>query len=131
MPSPEHGPTGPPAQPRRHEQGPVPYHRTARFADEMLARRVYAAVQDTLFATPCDVSAYRFLLNQEPHVAVLGEPPPDDLDERLQSLLAAGEPATLPPEVLAALGERRRQMSRRGPWTEARDVGSGFQIRGG
>ena len=118
MPLPERGPTGPPDQPRRQEYEPVPYHRTARFADELLARRVYAAVQDTLFATPCDVSAYRFLLNQVPHVAVLGAQPPADLDTKLQSLLAAGESATLPHEVLAGLAERRRQMSHRGPWTE-------------
>ena len=118
MPSPEFGPTEPPEPPRRPEAEPVPYHRTARFADEILARRVYVAVQDTLFATPCDVSAYRFLLNQEPHVAVLGSPPPDDLDAQLTELLTAGEPATLPAEVLAALTERRRQMSRRGPWSE-------------
>ena len=90
MPSPERGPGGPDHEPRRDEHDPVPYHRTARFADEIVARRAYAAVQDTLFATSCDVSAYRFLLDQIPHVAVLGSPPPDDLDERLQSLLAVG-----------------------------------------
>ena len=39
-------------------------------------------------------------------------PPPDDLDATLQSLLAAGEPATLPHDVLATLAERRRQMNR-------------------
>ena len=104
MPSLEVGPGGSPDQPRRQEQEPVPYHRTARFADELLARRVYAAVQDTLFATPCDVSAYRFLLNQIPHVAVLGTQPPDDLDTQLQSLLAAGELATL--DLLADVLDR-------------------------
>ena len=118
MPSPERGPGGPPEEPRRDEQDPAPYHRTACFADEIVARRVYVAVQDTLFATPCDVSAFRFLLNQEPHVAVLGTPPPDDLDARLQSFLAAGEPATLPQEVLAALAERRRQIRRGAQWVE-------------
>ena len=118
MPSPERGPGGPSEQPRRPDDEPVPYHRTAHFADELVARRVYAAVQDTLFATPCDVSAYRFLLNQEPHVAVLGAPPPAELDERLRSFLAEGSPATLPPDVLAALAERRRRMSRGRTWME-------------
>ena len=119
MPSPEHGPTGPAEQPRRHEQESVPYHRTARFADEPSAGLAYSAAQRAIFAgPPNDLSAYRFQLNSVYHVAVLGQPPPADLDEQLREILASGEPATLPPEVLAALAERRRQMSRRGGWSE-------------
>ncbi len=118
MPSPERGPGGPPEQPRRPEHEPVPYHRTARFADERTAADVYTALQDTIFSAPCDLSAYRFLLDQAPHVAVLGEAPPAELDAHLEELLAPGEPATLPHSVLQVLSERRRQMSRRGPWSE-------------
>src|SRR5215208_6526169 len=117
MPSPERGPGGPPEQPRRQEDEPVPYHRTARFADEPSAGLAYGAVQETLFdGPPNDLSAYRFQLNQVYYVAVLGEPPPADLDEELARILAVGEPAALPAEVLAALGERRRRMAGRAPW---------------
>jgi hypothetical protein len=99
MPSPEHGPPGP-EHPRPAESDPAPYLRVAAFA------------------TPCDLSAYRFLLDQVPHVAVLGAPPPPDLDDALAQLLATGAPATLPSAVHQALTARRQQLGRHGPWTE-------------
>ena len=119
MPSLERGPGGPPEQPQRPEAEPVPYHRTARFADEPSAGVAYGAAQRAIFeGPPNDLSAYRFQLNRIYHVAVLGQPPPADLDEQLTAILASGEPAELPTDVLTALSERRRQMSRRGTWTE-------------
>ena len=119
MPSPERGPSEPTEQPRRREDEPVPYHRTARFADEPSAGLAYGAAQRAIFdGPPNDLSAYRFQLNTIYHVTVLGEPPPADLDDQLTEILASGEPAILPAEVLAALAERRRQMSRRGFWSE-------------
>ena len=119
MPSSERGPTGPDNQPRRQEDEPAPYHRTARFAGERPAGTTYAAAQQAIFdGPPNDLSAYRFQLNQVYHVAVLGEPPPAELDEQLTRILAAGEPAELPAEVLSALSERRRQMAERTPWSE-------------
>ena len=119
MPSPEHGLGGPPEQPQQPETEPVPYHRTARFADEPSAGLAYTAAQRAIFeGPPNDLSAYRFQLNTVYHVAVLGEPPPAELDQQLTEILSTGEPATLPPDVLAALAERRRQMSRRGFWSE-------------
>jgi hypothetical protein len=52
------------------------------------------------------------------HVAVLGQTPPQDLARRIRHALAAGEPATLPPEVMEALIMRRIEQARRGPWIE-------------
>ena len=118
MPSPERGPGGPPEQPRRPEPEPVLYHRTARFADDQLAGRVYRAVQDAIFGQPCDLSAYRFLLDRVPHVAVLGELPPAELDEQLQALLGEGDPAILPRGVLLTLADRRQHLRRHGSWLE-------------
>ena len=118
MPSPERG-SGDPEQHPRREHDPVPYHRVARFAGEQPAGRAYAAAQRIIFdGPPNDLSAYRFQLNRVYHVTVLGQPPPADLDEQVRESLASGEPATLPAEVFQALAERRRQMSRRGPWSE-------------
>ncbi len=117
MPSPEHGPGGPPEQPQRPEAEPVPYHRTARFADEQTAGTAYGAAERALFAgPPNDLSAYRFQLNRIYHVTVLGQVPPAELNEQLTTILASGEPAELPAEVLTALSERRRQATKRGPW---------------
>ncbi len=119
MPSPERGSGGPPEQPQRPETEPVPYHRSARFADEPSAGLAYTAAERTIFdGPPNDLSAYRFQLNRIYHVAVLGQMPPAELDEQLTTILASGEPAELPAEVLTALSERRRQMSSRGGWTE-------------
>ena len=119
MPSPEHGPGGPPEQPQRPETEPVPYHRTARFAGEHPAGAAYGAAQRAIFdGPPNDLLPYRFQLNRSYHVAVLGQPLPVELNEQLRTILASGEPAQLPAEVLTALSERRRQMSRRGGWTE-------------
>ncbi len=118
MSSPERGSGGPEEQPSTEHES-VPYHRVARFAGERPAGTAYAAVQQAIFAgPPNDVSAYRPQLNRIYHVAVLGEPPPPELDEQLGQILARGEPAELPADVLQALTDRRRRMSRQGPWTE-------------
>lgn len=117
MPSPERG-GPPPDQPSHREQEPVPYHRAARFADERRSARAYRQAQDAVFAIECDLSVYRILVNRIPHVAVLGQLPPADLDRRLDHILAAGEPVTLPDTILTALATRRAQASRLGPWVE-------------
>ena len=117
MPSPERF-GGMPEDPSPKEQEPAPYHRAARFADDRRAARAYAQLQESIFTADCDLSAYRLLINQVPHVAVLGAPPPPELDERLGALLAAGEPVPLPAPVLDALVTRRRQAGRMGTWVE-------------
>src|SRR6266508_4225614 len=116
MPSPEHG-GGPPRpdQPQQPEPEPVPYHRVARFAGERPAGDAYFAAQDALFAAPdVDLSVYRFQLDRRYHVAVLGDPPPADLDQTLTDILAVGEPADLPAAVLQQLAARRAQAIRQG-----------------
>jgi hypothetical protein len=118
MPSPEGGSSHQPPE-GKPEQGPVPYYHAARFRYENQARRAYFQAQDMLFTTPdADLSAYRFLLQQIWHVAVLGEPPAEDLAKKLQTAFARGEPTALPPDILKALGERRQQATRQAPWVE-------------
>ena len=117
MPHPERRPGGEP-DPERTE---LPrYHQAARFAGEEPAVQAYFAAQETIFAHAGDVdlSAYRFLLDRVSHVVVLGGPPPTELHDALRAILAAGEPATLPEEVLKLLHARRAQASRAGPWVE-------------
>jgi hypothetical protein len=118
MPSPEGEPRSGHDQSPRREDEPIPYYRAARFVEENLAARVYAEVQDTIHGTPCDLSAYRLLIDRVPHVTVVGAPPPDALDQRLTAALAAGEAADLPANVVAMLLERRRQANHLGPWVE-------------
>jgi hypothetical protein len=109
MPFPE-GESRPPPE-GKPEREPVPYYQAARFRNERPARRAYFQAQDILFNTPdSDLSAYRFLLQQIWHVAVLGEPPPEDMAEQLQTVFARGEPTSLPPDILKLLTQRRRQL---------------------
>lgn len=111
MPSPENH------HPQEHE--PVPYHKAARYSRERAAWRVYEQLQQAVFTTPqCDLSVYRLQLDRVYHVAVLGAPPPAELDQRIDGLLAQGELVLLPHEVLMALSARRRQMTQRGGWVE-------------
>ena len=111
MPSAEHEPAA--------DQPPRLYIQAACFPSERKAGRAYFRVQDALYRTPdCDLSAYRLLLNRISHVAVLGAPPPEELDRTIRRILSSGEPTTLPAEVIAALLKRRAEQIRFGPWVE-------------
>src|SRR5215210_6138117 len=105
MPSPERPPQpgGPDDRPRP-EQEPGPYLRAARFAGERPAGQVYFQLQETIYtADPNDLSVYRLRLREVWHVAILGERPPAELDQRITAILAAGESVTLPADIVAAL----------------------------
>ena len=94
-------------------------------ADPELARRIIELMRtdgalDTGDATiafrptgelPAEVGAVRPMGGEQSNSSVV-------LDDQLVQLLSSGEPATLPAEVLEALAERRRQMSRGASWTE-------------
>jgi hypothetical protein len=96
MPPPEGEPRQPPPE-GKPEQEPVPYYHTARFHYEAPARRAHFQAQELLFRTPdADLSAYRFLLQQIWHVAVLGESPPEDLAKQLETVFARGDPLSCP-----------------------------------
>lgn len=110
MPSPE--------QSKDRERSLPSYYQAARFAGEHPAGKAYNRVQATIFQAECDLSAYRLRLNRIWHVAVVGEPPPDDLATLLRGILATGTPVDLPPELLTLLHERSIQQRRKGPWSE-------------
>jgi hypothetical protein len=113
MPSPER-----PGGPSNNQQAAVPYFEVRRFNNERRALVTYNHLQDTLLENACDLSTYRFLLNQMSHVAVLGERPAEVLVQVVERLLASGTPTTVPPEVRAALEQRRAQARAIGPWVE-------------
>lgn len=74
--------------------------------------------QEAIFATSLELSAYRFRLDQVSYVAVLGDRPPTEFDQTLQAILAGGEPATLPADILKMLNQRRIQARGLGSWVE-------------
>lgn len=95
-----------------------PYYQVARFFQEGSARRAYFAAQETIFAAECELSSYRFLLQDRWHVAVVGEQPEEDLEHQLQRALRAGTPVSLPQDVLTALDERGKAIRKQALWTE-------------
>ncbi len=96
-----------------------PYIRAAQFASEQPAGRAYAALQRAIFtAAPNDLSAYRVQLDGVYHVVVVGVRPPARLEERLTAILAAGEPAELPPAVQQTLLARRAEVAPHQTWWE-------------
>ena len=123
MPQPERRPGGPrpPEGGSPSSEAALPrYHQAARFVGDDPAGVAYAAAQEAIFAHAgeVDLSAYRFLLDRVVHVLVLGEPPPTALHDELRAILATGEPATIPEDVLKLLNARRAQATEAGPWVE-------------
>ncbi len=115
MASPEHRQGGP----NREQEPSLPaYHQAARYEDEQLSGEAYFQAQDAVFAVDVSVSAYRFHLNQLWHVAVLGETPPEEFAQLIQTILSTGEPITLPPEILTFLNQRRIEANQLGDWVE-------------
>jgi len=96
-----------------------PYCQARRFASEADAGQVYFKAQDVIQHDPTnDLSTYRLQLDQIWHVAVLGEQPTRRLARQLRRILAAGDPTTLPTQILELLLRRRSRALRQGPWTE-------------
>jgi hypothetical protein len=101
-----------------HPAEPLPYFQAARFRGERPAGRAYFRAQEAIRDAECDVSVFRVRLEQDWHVAVLGQTPPESLDRSLRRILAWGEPTTLPDDILQQLRERRTQATKLGPWIE-------------
>ena len=116
----QHGRTPPPAETGRNpEHEPRDYVHAAYFANEHIAGHAYEQAQEAIYTgPPNEVSAYRLILEERWHVACLGEPPPEDLDQKLQAILDQGVPATLPEEILDYLKQRRAEAIKRGQWVE-------------
>ncbi len=110
----------PPDRTPQPDPEPSPWYRAARFAGEQPSERAYFQAQDTIYQNDCDLSAYRLLLEDIWHVAVLGgQPTITALQQELErTLYAEGEPTTLPDEILVYLFDRRAEQSTRGPWME-------------
>jgi hypothetical protein len=108
----------PPPGPKLGQPLPL-YYRAARFRSHEAAGAAYQRAQATLYAhLECDLSTYRFILDGVSHVAVIGDPPPRQLERQLKAILSAGQATTLPLDVLARLAQRRGQATQIGPWVE-------------
>ncbi len=97
-----------------------PWYRAARYDAEPPSARAYFQVQETIFQTENELSAYRLMLEHIWHVAVLGGVSTEAaVQEKIEHILyAEGTPTQLPDDVLTALNERRQQAHQIGPWVE-------------
>src|SRR5436190_19157691 len=106
-------------QERARKQEPPAYIRAARFPNAPTSERAYFETQEAIYTAPeCDLSSFRLRLSERWHVVVLGDSPPEELERRLRTILAAGEPTPLPAEILKLLQERRARATKKGPWAE-------------
>ncbi len=95
-----------PPPPQAKEESSL-WYRAARYDAEPPSERAYFAAQPTIFEQECDVSAYRLVLEQIYHVAVLGGAPVEAaFQEHIEAILyAEGTPTQLPNDVLTSLDE--------------------------
>ncbi|MBK9944501.1 MAG: hypothetical protein IPP13_23135 [Kouleothrix sp.] len=82
-------------------------------------------MRQVIFDEGCDLSLYRAALLPDViwHVLVLGHPPEEQIRERINTSLAAGEAVELPEEVWQVFRLRRLEQISREPWTEHRHLG--------
>jgi hypothetical protein len=62
-----------------------------------------------------ELSCFRFRIQRDWHVTMLGELPPDDIDRQIERMLARGDPVTLPADIVGVLSGRRRAVIQLGP----------------
>lgn len=103
----------------RPEQEPTPYYKAARFSGEQPAGKAYFQAQQAIFENEDNaLSVYRVQLNKIWHVVTLGEPPPQDLEQKLETILSTGESTSIPSDILKLLQDRRAKATKLGPWVE-------------
>ncbi len=110
----------PPPQPAAPHPPAEPWYRAARYEAEQPAGQAYFQAQETIFQQECNLSAYRLMLEQIYHVAVLGGAPTEAaMQERIEQILyAEGTSTQLPDEVLIYLFEQRSEQSKKSSWVE-------------
>ena|SRR5438128_1425873 len=114
-----------PEQGRRPEQQLPSYHLAARFREDTVSQTVYNQAQQIIQTSDCDLSAYRFIrpsqVAKEPpwYVVVLGDVPPEPLQQRFEEVLKPGERVSLPAEALVPLYQRRLHEIKKGSYVEA------------
>lgn len=96
------------------------YVRAASFRREVSAKAAYYRIQELLRnrADDCSFSVYNSLLNGVRVVTVIGNTPPVDVQNQIQSALSKGTEFQLPDDVRVVLGARSLETRRRTIWAE-------------
>jgi hypothetical protein len=87
-----------PKRSQKQESPKAPFHRAARYPDELSSEPPYNQAQQLIHDESCELSAYRLRIAPEYrwHVAVLGNPRPTELVRRIEEILVTREQVTLP-----------------------------------
>jgi hypothetical protein len=95
------------------------YVRTARFRSGTRSKRVYDGVQEVIRLPELDLSCYRIASGGYYWVTLMGDQPTEEMLAEIDPLLAQGQPAAAPEEMVAWMILRRQERLREGnPWTE-------------
>ncbi len=104
---------------------PQPYSLAARYPDGQSAEAPYFESQQVIHDNEqLELSSYRLQLRRlnstelDWHVAIVGDQPPAEFDQRFRRILATGELVELPADVQEFLRQRRAVMTRNAQWTE-------------
>jgi hypothetical protein len=127
----------PPEQRTPPEQQLPQYYLASRFNTKQEAASPYFSVQETIrtYEGILNLSAFRFKrLWEDPsdktwYVLVLGQTPPERIQQRLTEVLQKGEMATVPDQALLEFVDRREEQSKHGSWVEAHYGESGIGIK--
>ena len=95
-----------------------PFFEAYTYRTDRSARRAYFRVEDAIRDSEYYLSVLRFSLGRVPHVAILGEEPPETVVQRLRAILKQGSRTELPPHIIQTLWERRLAAMQQGSWVE-------------
>src|SRR5712691_5840898 len=97
------------------DHAPLPYYRAARFRGESVAGHAYDRAQALIYRNDeADLSVYRFHIERDWYVAVVGEEPVAALQEQIAGILRVGVMVELPPPMLEFFQERRSEAMKHG-----------------
>src|SRR5436305_1974421 len=109
----------PPEQGRPKEQQSLPYYLASSFTTRADGESPYQQVQEVIYEPSNDLMMSAFHFEKQPRdprmpplerpwfVVVLGERPPEPLEQHLREILGRGEMTTLPLETVVTLAQRR------------------------
>lgn len=94
-----------------------PYVVSAAYQRPNRSKTVYRQLEALIARNEqVDLSVYNMQLNGQPMVIVLGNPPPPNVHDAIQGIMATGQPVEVPAPVLAALYQRSLSEWAQGPW---------------
>ena len=122
---------------RPPEGQPLPYYLAASFLTREEAHEPYTKAREIIQLPAVALSAFSFerrprdpshpSLARPWYVVVLGNQPPEPIEQQLLEILGRGEMTALPLETIVTLTQRRAHETKKGAWVEEHH-GAGVRI---